>query len=215
MEGSLVAYKVFTNGSVLQASEVNDNLMNQAVITFTNSAARASAITSPIEGMLTYLADTDAYEFWNGSAWTTLVSEPGAWTAFTPTWTGLTVGNGVYNQAHYSLSGKTATLAIDFSLGSTSAMTGDLVLEVPSAVARKNTFSTGLYYAFYFDTGTGNFPGISFSSTANSARFILRSPITRSGTNPVLLDNQGTSATTPFTWASTDRITFGATYEVA
>jgi len=74
MEGSLVAYKVFTNGSVLQASEVNDNLMNQAVITFSNSAARSSAITSPVEGMVTYLADTDSYQFWNGSAWTNLVS---------------------------------------------------------------------------------------------------------------------------------------------
>jgi hypothetical protein len=69
MEGSLVAYKVFTNGSVLNASEVNDNLMNQAVITFSNSAARASAITSPVEGMVTYLEDTDTYQFWNGSAW--------------------------------------------------------------------------------------------------------------------------------------------------
>jgi hypothetical protein len=74
MEGSLVAYKVFTNGSVLNASEVNDNLMNQAVITFTNSTARASAITSAVEGMVTYLADTDTYQFWNGSAWTNLVS---------------------------------------------------------------------------------------------------------------------------------------------
>jgi hypothetical protein len=48
--------------------------MNQAVITFTNSTARASAITSPVEGMVTYLADTDTYQFWNGSAWTNLVS---------------------------------------------------------------------------------------------------------------------------------------------
>ena len=69
-----MAYKVFTNGSVLNASEVNDNLMNQAVITFTNSTARASAITSPVEGMVTYLADTDTYQFWNGTAWTNLVS---------------------------------------------------------------------------------------------------------------------------------------------
>ena len=73
MEGSLVAYKVFTNGSVLNASEINDNLMNQAVITFTNSTARASAITSPVEGMVTYLADTDTYQFWNGTAWANLV----------------------------------------------------------------------------------------------------------------------------------------------
>ena len=64
-----MAYKVFTNGSVLNASEVNDNLMNQAVITFTNSTARASAITSPVEGMITYLGDTQTYESWDGTAW--------------------------------------------------------------------------------------------------------------------------------------------------
>ena len=64
-----MAYKVFTNGSVLQASEVNENLMQQAVATFSNAAARTAAITSPLEGQLTYLLDVDRYEHWNGSAW--------------------------------------------------------------------------------------------------------------------------------------------------
>jgi hypothetical protein len=70
MEGSLVAYKVFTNGSVLQASEINDNLMRQSVMVFSNAAARTAAITSPTEGMLTWLEDVNRYEFYNGSAWT-------------------------------------------------------------------------------------------------------------------------------------------------
>jgi hypothetical protein len=69
MEGSLVAYKVFTNGSVLNASEINDNLMNQSVMVFSNSTARAAALTSPVEGMLTYLEDTAAYENYDGTAW--------------------------------------------------------------------------------------------------------------------------------------------------
>ena len=64
-----MAFKVFTNGSVLQASEVNENLMRQAVSTFSNSAARTAAITAPSEGMLTYLEDVDRYDHWNGSAW--------------------------------------------------------------------------------------------------------------------------------------------------
>jgi hypothetical protein len=71
-----MAYKVFSNGSVLNASDLNDYLMNQSVIVFNSSAARASAITSPVEGMITYLTDTDVYQFWNGSAWTSLVSSP-------------------------------------------------------------------------------------------------------------------------------------------
>jgi hypothetical protein len=69
MEGSLVAYKVFTNGSTLQASELNENLMQQATAVFSNAAARTAAITSPVEGQLTYLEDTNLYQHWNGSSW--------------------------------------------------------------------------------------------------------------------------------------------------
>ena len=75
MEGSLVAYKVFTNGSVLNASEINDNLMNQAVMVFSNSATRAAALTAPVEGMLTWLEDSNKYQYRNGSgAWVDLGS---------------------------------------------------------------------------------------------------------------------------------------------
>jgi hypothetical protein len=64
-----MAYKVFTNGSVLNASEINENLMRQSVIVFSNAAARTAAITSPVEGMLTWLEDTNRFENYNGSAW--------------------------------------------------------------------------------------------------------------------------------------------------
>jgi len=76
MEGSLVAYKVFTNGSVLNASEINDNLMNQAVMVFSNSTTRAAALTAPVEGMLTWLEDVNRYEYYSGSSWVAL-SESG------------------------------------------------------------------------------------------------------------------------------------------
>jgi hypothetical protein len=69
MEGSLVAYKVFTNGSVLPASDVNTYLMDQSVMVFSSSATRAAALTAPVEGMLTYLEDTAGYESYDGSAW--------------------------------------------------------------------------------------------------------------------------------------------------
>jgi hypothetical protein len=74
MEGSLMAFKVFTNGSTLQASEVNDNLMRQAVSTFTNAAARTAAIPSPNEGMVTYLEDIDALQMRVGSIWTNVAN---------------------------------------------------------------------------------------------------------------------------------------------
>ena len=69
-----MAYKVFTNGSVLNASEINDNLMNQSVMVFSNSTARAAALTTPLEGMLTWLEDVNRYESYNGTSWVQLSS---------------------------------------------------------------------------------------------------------------------------------------------
>jgi hypothetical protein len=43
--------------------------MNQSVMVFSNSTARSAALTSPIEGMVTYLEDTSSYESYNGTSW--------------------------------------------------------------------------------------------------------------------------------------------------
>lgn len=61
--------KVFTAGEVLAAADVNTYLMDQAVMTFAGTAARGSAIGTATEGMVTYLADSDTFEFWDGSAY--------------------------------------------------------------------------------------------------------------------------------------------------
>jgi hypothetical protein len=49
--------------------------MNQSVIAFSNATARSSAITSPIEGMVTWLEDVNRYDSYNGTAWVPLVPE--------------------------------------------------------------------------------------------------------------------------------------------
>ena len=74
-----MAYKVFSNGSTLPASDLNDFLMRQSVIVFSSSTARASAITSPTEGMLTYLEDTNRFQYYNGTAWQDLSDEATGW----------------------------------------------------------------------------------------------------------------------------------------
>jgi hypothetical protein len=68
--------KQFTPGEVLSAADVNTFLMDQAVMTFADSDARGSAIGTATEGMLTYLADTNAYQYWDGSAYEPLVDIP-------------------------------------------------------------------------------------------------------------------------------------------
>jgi hypothetical protein len=62
--------KVFTAGEVLAAADVNEFLMDQAVQSFAGTAARGSAIPSPVEGMTTFREDTDRLESWTGSQWT-------------------------------------------------------------------------------------------------------------------------------------------------
>jgi hypothetical protein len=74
-----MAYKVFSNGSVLNASDLNDYLMNQSVIVFSNSSTRASALTAPTEGILTFLEDTNTFQFYNGTAWQDLLDGATGW----------------------------------------------------------------------------------------------------------------------------------------
>jgi hypothetical protein len=74
--------KVFTAGEILTAANTNNYLMDQAVMVFANAGARSSAIGTPNAGMLTFRTDGTVYEFYNGTAWATLVN-PGDITAVT------------------------------------------------------------------------------------------------------------------------------------
>jgi hypothetical protein len=52
-------FKLFQDGQVLLASEVNTYMMQQQIMVFADAAARDAAITSPSEGMFAFLKDTD------------------------------------------------------------------------------------------------------------------------------------------------------------
>jgi hypothetical protein len=125
MEGSLVAYKVFTNGSVLNASEINDNLMNQSVMVFSNATARSAALTSPIEGMLTWLEDVNRYENYNGTAWVELGSAPGSVLLSTTSFTAassVSPGSGTFSSTYDSYTvifhaSVSAQLSLQYRLG--------------------------------------------------------------------------------------------------
>ncbi len=78
--------KVFTAGEVLTAANVNGYLMDQTVMVFAGTAARASAIATATEGMISYLTDgtgSQAVEYYDGAAWTALVPAGASSTATT------------------------------------------------------------------------------------------------------------------------------------
>jgi len=64
-----LGYKEFATGDVLTAADANGYLASQVVMVFASAAARTSAITSPQEGMFSYLKDTNSTEYYSGSAW--------------------------------------------------------------------------------------------------------------------------------------------------
>jgi hypothetical protein len=64
--------KVFTAGEVLAAADVNSFLMDQKIMTFAGTAARSSAIGTATAGMITYLADADTFQYWDGTEYKTL-----------------------------------------------------------------------------------------------------------------------------------------------
>jgi hypothetical protein len=66
--------KLFVSGDVLTAAQVNTYLMDQAVMRFSNEAARTAAFGGTGEpvlasGMVSYLVDIASVQVYNGSAW--------------------------------------------------------------------------------------------------------------------------------------------------
>lgn len=62
--------RTFAAGEVLTASNVMGYLQDQAVMNFAGTAARGTALgTAVSEGMVSYLADSNVVEIYDGSAW--------------------------------------------------------------------------------------------------------------------------------------------------
>ena len=84
--------KEFQIGEVLTAANVNTFLMDQAVMSFDDDAARGSAIPTPVEGMTTYLADSKELELYNGTDWVTASGAPTYLTDGTEGFTAVSAG---------------------------------------------------------------------------------------------------------------------------
>lgn len=103
-----LGYKDFTVGQVLTSAEVDGYLMQQTIMVFASSAARTTALSGVLaEGMFSYLTDTNATQYYDGSAWVD-ISNPGDITAVTAG-TGLT-GGGTSGSVSLAIDSTVATL---------------------------------------------------------------------------------------------------------
>jgi dTDP-D-glucose 4,6-dehydratase len=68
-------FKVWTTGDLISASDFNNYIQEQVIMTFADSSARDSAVSSPEEGMFCFLTDSNTLQFYNGSSWASFIGE--------------------------------------------------------------------------------------------------------------------------------------------
>lgn len=66
-------YRTWTPLEVITASNVQSYLQDQTVMVFATPGARGSAIPAPTEGMLSWVEDSNKYQYYSGSAWVDLI----------------------------------------------------------------------------------------------------------------------------------------------
>lgn len=66
--------KTFVAGEILTASDVNEYLGDQAVMVFDDATARDAAISSPVEGMVVFLKDSDTLQKRTATDWRSVTS---------------------------------------------------------------------------------------------------------------------------------------------
>ena len=119
-------FRTFVPNEILTSSNVQNFLMDQAVMVFSSEAARNVALGTPETGMLCYLTDANPrFSFYNGSKWQYVDVHRGNWT---PAWTAATgtqpaIGNGSITGA-YQRCGDLVQVKLRLIFGSTTTATG-------------------------------------------------------------------------------------------
>jgi hypothetical protein len=136
-----------------------------------------------------------------------------SWQSWVPTWTNLTVGNGV-TVARYIQIGKTVHFQLNFTLGTTSAVGSTPTVTLPVAAANSHVIDSvngSMLGTFMFtDAGSAVFMGngrLQTSTVVNIA--VYGASIT------YVHQPTGLTSTVPFTWGTGDIIHWSGTYEAA
>lgn len=160
--------------------------------------------TVPYTGEILYETDTGLYKSFNGTSWVDLaVPLAGAWASYVPSTANITVGNGTQS-AFFTRIGRTIIVRWNLNWGSTTSFAGNIQVGLPVA-ASAASFNNGMVgSAYMLDAGTRELSG--------STRFV-----TASSTQVFVITGDGgtVNATVPWTWATSDNVSFTMTYEAA
>ena len=107
-----LGFKTFNTGDVLSAADTNGYLM-QGVLVFADAAARTAAITSPQEGQMSFLKDTNSTEYYSGSAWVAIAVSVPTSLEFTAGKNKIINGDFGVNQRNFTSTTTDATFGFD------------------------------------------------------------------------------------------------------
>jgi hypothetical protein len=155
-----LGFKTFTTGEVLTAADTNGYLM-QGVNVFADAAARTAAITSPEEGQMSFLKDTNSTEYYSGSAWTPVSAGGGDKTL-------AQIATGTLSGASVTVSSLSTYDTLILAVYSTTNSTANGITKV-----RVNNNSTGNYQTFGFYTDQN------YNATVNDGVYINPNTIDR------------------------------------
>ena len=159
-----LGYKEFATGDVLTAADANGYLASQVVMVFASAAARTSAITSPQEGMISYLKDTNSTEYYSGSAWVAIGGSASPLTTKGDLYTYSTTNArlGVGTNGHVLTADSTTATGLKWA----AAAGGGKVLQVVAGTTNTQVSNSTTTYA---DTGLS----VSITPSATTSRVLL------------------------------------------
>ena len=197
----------FTAGQVLTAAQLNQSARTGvpvfATTTDRDAAFGGAGEKTLAEGQVCFIeAAPKRLQVYNGTAWIDFDVES---TSFTPTWTGYTRGNGT-TQASYVRLGKSVTVWITETLGTTSSLGGSLNLTLPITAVN----SGRVFGACYFRDAAVNYYGGQMFALSTTSIDLYTS--VASGT---YLSTANVTSTIPFTWGTNDQIIVFLSFEAA
>ena len=196
-------YKDFTAGDVLTAAQVDTYLMEQSVMVFASTSARDTALSAAkAEGMFAFNSDDDRLYYYTGSAWSPVLSKV---SAYTPTMTNVTVGNGTASGWYCYMSG-CVRFSASFVFGSTSSISNAPKFSLP-ATTSNTPFDSDI--SGHFIDGGVVLPAIHDNPTTTTTGFLYSF-----ATSGSFVASGSVDATTPFTWTTGDAIQASGIYRL-
>jgi len=181
------------------------------VLTFALLPASAGQVGQKAEVFADSTAANNMIYRWNGSVWKPWDSD---WITYTPTLTGVAIGTGgsATNTAAYRFVAGQVKVRGVITLGSSgSSVSGTIVVTLPvTALALRHPYQRYDGAATFYDlSAVQNYYS---APTANNASVTDINILSFYGTNGL---RAGTGASTPFTWAAGDSISYDLTFDPA